>query len=78
MRHLIAILRGVEPAEAADMARGIMAGDAHRCSLDLALHAVDAMTSILRAGEIGAFVELSTTCERPEPLSPDQAQALLR
>ncbi|MEL6677151.1 MAG: Gfo/Idh/MocA family oxidoreductase [Pseudomonadota bacterium] len=62
----------------ADMARSIAEGGAHRCSLDLALHAVDAMTSILRSGEEGGFVTLSTTCARPAPLSPGEAAALLR
>ena len=38
-----------------------------RCSLDRALHGVDVMTSILKSGETGAFVELTTTCTRPEP-----------
>ena len=29
------------------------------------------MTSILKSGETGAFVDLQTTCTRPEPLGPD-------
>ena len=61
----------------ADMAAALVADRPHRCSLDLALHVVDVMTSALRAGEEGAFVELSTTCTRPEPLGPAEAQALL-
>jgi hypothetical protein len=35
------------------------------------------MSSILRSGETGAFVELETTCTRPEPLGPEAARALL-
>ena len=31
------------------------------------------MTSILKSGETGAFVDLTTTCTRPEPLDPDAA-----
>ncbi|MEO0746426.1 MAG: Gfo/Idh/MocA family oxidoreductase [Pseudomonadota bacterium] len=62
----------------ADMAAAMAEGRAHRCSLDLALHAVDVMTSILRAGEEGAVITLSTTCDRPEPLSADAARALLK
>jgi hypothetical protein len=31
----------------------------------------------LKSGEMGAFVDLQTTCTRPEPLSPEAAQALL-
>lgn len=61
----------------ADMAQAIRHGRAHRCSLDLAVHAVDIMTSILKSGETGSFVELSTTCTRPEALAPDAAQGLL-
>ncbi len=61
----------------ADMATGIAEGRAHRCSIDLAVHAVDVMTSILRAGAERRFVDLTTTCERPDALSPDEARALL-
>ena len=62
----------------ADMAAAMAEGRPHRCSLDLALHAVDVMTSILRAGEAREVVELSTTCERPAPLDADAARALLK
>ena len=61
----------------ADMAAAIDEGRPHRCGIDLAVHAVDVMTAILRAGEERQFVELTTTCERPEPLSPEAAQSLL-
>ena len=61
----------------AEMAIAILQDRPHRCSLKLALHAVDVMTSILKSGETGEFVEMTTTCERPEALSPDQAQQLL-
>lgn len=61
----------------ADMATALVQGRAHRCSLDLALHAVEVMTATLRSGETGEFVPLATTCERPAPLNPDAARALL-
>ena len=61
----------------ADMALAILDDRPSRCSLDLALHVVDVMTSILKSGEMGAFVDLQTTCERPEPLDPEAAAALL-
>ena len=35
------------------------------------------MTSILKSGETGAFVDSRTTCTRPEPLGPEAARALL-
>ncbi|MBO9127752.1 MULTISPECIES: Gfo/Idh/MocA family protein [unclassified Rhizobium] len=49
-----------------------------RCDLDLALHAVDVMLSILKSGEIGEAVSIQTTCERPDAFTPEQARALLR
>ncbi|WP_333715241.1 Gfo/Idh/MocA family oxidoreductase [Yoonia sp.] len=61
----------------ADMAAAIDEGRQHRCNIDLAVHAVDVMTGILRAGEERRFIDLTTTCERPAALSPAQAQALL-
>lgn len=61
----------------ADMAMAIIENRDSRCSLDRALHGVDIMTSILKSGEIQAFVELTTTCTRPAPLDPEAARALL-
>ncbi|MFN3145423.1 MAG: Gfo/Idh/MocA family protein [Paracoccaceae bacterium] len=61
----------------ADMVQGIVQGRPHRCSLDFALHVVDVMTSILRSGETGAFVEIASSCERPAALGIDDARALL-
>jgi predicted dehydrogenase len=61
----------------ADMAQAIIAGRPHRCSNDFALHVVDVMTAILHSGGTNTVVELSTTCARPEALTPDAAQALL-
>ncbi|SEW45688.1 Predicted dehydrogenase [Cognatiyoonia koreensis] len=62
----------------ADMATAIAENRPHRCNIDLAVHAVDVMTSILKAGEERRFVEMATTCERPAALSPAEAGALLR
>lgn len=61
----------------ADMARAVAEGRKHRCDIDLAVHVVDVMTGILRSGEERRFVTMSTTCERPAPLSAEEAQALL-
>ncbi len=61
----------------ADMAAAIDTGRAHRCNIDLAVHAVDVMTTILRAGEERRFITLTTTCDRPAALSPKEAAALL-
>jgi predicted dehydrogenase len=62
----------------ADMIASIDSGANARCGLDVALHAVDVMTSLLKAGESGQVLTLSTTCERPAALSPADAQALLK
>lgn len=62
----------------AEMAASMNEGRPHRCSLELALHAVDVMTSILVAGDTGKMITLSTTCARPEPLTAEAAQALLK
>ncbi len=61
----------------ADMAQSIIEGRPHRCSLEMSLHAVDVMTSILKSGETDSFVTLTTTCERPAPLGPDEARQLI-
>jgi predicted dehydrogenase len=61
----------------ADMAVAIRDDRPHRCSLEASLHAIEIMTSILKSGETGKFVEMKTTCERPAALSPKDARALL-
>ena len=62
----------------ADMALAILEGRDARCSLDRALHGVDVMVSILKSGEEGRFIELSTTCTQPAALGIEEARALLR
>lgn len=62
----------------AEMAMAILEHRPHRCALELALHAVDVMTSILRSAEIGGAMELATTCARPAPLTAQDAADLLR
>lgn len=61
-----------------DMMDSLETGKAARCDIDVALHAIDVMTSILKAGETGQVITLSTTCERPAALGIDEARALLR
>lgn len=62
----------------ADMAVALIEGRDARCSLDRALHGVDVMTAILKSGETGEFVTLSTTCTQPAALGIEEARALLR
>ena len=62
----------------ADMVAAIAEDRPHRCSMELALHTVDVMTAVLASGEERRFVDMQTTCARPAPLTPKQAQALLK
>lgn len=61
----------------ADMALALLDGRDARCSLDRALHGVDVMTAILASGETGAFVDLTTTCTRADPLGPEEAAGMM-
>ena len=60
------------------MAASLIDGRDARCSLDRTLHGVDVMTSILKSGEEGRFIDLSTTCTQPAALGIEEAQALLK
>jgi predicted dehydrogenase len=62
----------------ADMVASLIDGRDARCSLDRTLHGVDVMTSILKSGEEGRFVDLTTTCTQPAALGIEDAQALLK
>ncbi|PWJ74446.1 putative dehydrogenase [Pseudaminobacter salicylatoxidans] len=61
----------------ADMALAIREGRPHRCSLNLALHVVEVMTAMLESGQDKKFIEMKTSCERPAPLGPREARALM-
>jgi predicted dehydrogenase len=62
----------------ADMAMALIEGRDARCSLDRALHGIDVMTSILKSGEEGRFIDMTTTCTQPAALGIEEAQQLLR
>lgn len=70
-------LANYRTAGLADMAQAVAEARPHRCALELAVHVVDVMTSILRAGEQGRWIELATSCDRPAALTPDDAAQLL-
>lgn len=53
----------------ADMALAIRDNRAHRANGELALHVLEVMESIGRASEAGATLEMTTTVERPAPIS---------
>lgn len=61
----------------ADMAAAIAEDRPHRCSLELATHVVEVMTAILQSAERREWVEMVTTCARPDALTPVQARSLL-
>ncbi len=50
-KHAVGMLANYRTAGLADMGHAILADRPHRCSLELALHAVDVMTAILKSGE---------------------------
>ncbi|MEM7061507.1 MAG: Gfo/Idh/MocA family oxidoreductase, partial [Pseudomonadota bacterium] len=61
----------------ADMIAGLRSGIPHRCSLDLAVHSIDVLTAILKSAESGKFVDMTTTCVRPDPLPPALASKII-
>ena len=61
----------------AEMADALTRNRPHRCSFELALHTVEVMTAILQSGEERSWIDLSTTCTRPDFLSPDDARNLM-
>ncbi|CZT35462.1 MULTISPECIES: Gfo/Idh/MocA family oxidoreductase [unclassified Rhizobium] len=71
-------LANYRTAGLADMAQAITDGRDPRCSLERTLHGVDVMVSILKSGDEGRFVDLTTTCTQPAPLGIEAARALLR
>ncbi len=62
----------------ADMAAAIRDDRDHRCSLDRTLHAVDVMLAIIGSGKTGSFVDMTTSCDRPQFLGIDEARSFLR
>jgi hypothetical protein len=40
----------------------------HRASAELALHVLELMSATLRSSDEGRRIDLTTTCERPEPM----------
>lgn len=53
---------------AADMAACIVEDRPHRASAEMALHVLEIMEAVQVASETGRHVELTTSCERPEPM----------
>lgn len=61
----------------ADMAYGIRDGRAHRASGALAYHVLEMMHAFETAYKSGSYVELASTCDRPEPLPVGLAARVL-
>lgn len=53
-----------------EMARAIRKGQPQRLSGDVALHVLELMTAIQHSTEVGRFITLRSTVERPTPLPP--------
>ena len=53
----------------ADMAHAIRSGRPHRANGDLALHVLEVMEAFHTAAESGRTIDITTTTERPAPLS---------
>ncbi|MBD0414201.1 Gfo/Idh/MocA family protein [Oryzicola mucosus] len=76
-KHSNGMMANYRTAGLADMALAILEDRPHRCSFELALHAVEAMTGILASGDTGAFVAMTTTCDRPEALGVKEARRMM-
>lgn len=61
----------------ADLARAIIGARTPRASGDLALHVLDVMEAILRAGETGVAQAIPSTVAQPAELREDEARSLL-
>ncbi len=75
--HLGEPISNYRCAGLADMVTAIEENRQHRCNIDLAVHVTEVMTSVLKAGAERTWVEMTTTCERPEYIGPDEAKAMM-
>ena len=57
--------RGIGPA---DMAIAIAEGKQNRASSQLALHVLDIIECMVKSTQTGSFVQVESTCQRPEPM----------
>lgn len=54
-----------------DMAQAILTNRPARLSAEISLHVVEALNAFAKSAEDGSVYEMTTTCERPEPMNPD-------
>ncbi len=62
----------------ADMADAIMKKKIARCDISMVAHVVEVMTAMMESGKAHKVVTLKSTCKRPAPFGPSEAQALLK
>lgn len=63
---------------AAEMALAIRRGEPNRASRELAYHVLDIITQLMRSGENGVRVEVSSTCDRPAALTEADLKCLIK
>ena len=56
-----------------DLAAAIDSGRPNRAGGELATHVTEAIEGLIESAETGTFYRMTTTCERPEPLTPGMA-----
>jgi len=56
-----------------DLASAIDSGRPNRASGELATHVTEAIEGLIESAETGAYHRMTTTCERPEPMTPGTA-----
>lgn len=69
--HTHPYAKGARGIGVADMAAAIQTGRDHRANERVALHALEIMEAVHVSSDQGRHVELTTTCERPEPIRSD-------
>lgn len=57
--------RGIGPS---DMAAAIYEGREHRANGEMAYHVLDVIEQIMNSGRQGAFVQIASKCQRPNPI----------
>jgi predicted dehydrogenase len=75
--HTHGYAKGSRGLGVADMAAALRSGRPHRANDDIAMHALEIMEAIHVSAEQGRHVELTTTCERPEPMRKDLPEFVL-
>lgn len=58
--------RGIGPS---DMADAIANHHKNRASKEMACHVLKVLTSIIRSSESNTFIDIESTCQRPEMLN---------